>query len=29
MRKNQGLSLFETEKQEQDFINDCLRQLEE
>lgn len=28
-RKNQGLSLFETEKQEQDFINDCLRQLEE
>lgn len=29
MRKNQGLNLFETEKQEQDFINDCLRQLEE
>ena len=29
MRKNQGLSLFETEKQKQDFINDCLRQLEE
>ena len=29
LRKNQGLSLFETEKQEQDFINDCLRQLEE
>lgn len=29
MRKNQGLSLFKTEKQEQDFINDCLRQLEE
>lgn len=29
LRKNQGLSLFKTEKQEQDFINDCLRQLEE
>lgn len=29
MRKNQGLSLFETEEQKQDFINDCLRQLEE
>lgn len=29
MRKNQGLSLFETENQKQDFINDCLRQLEE
>lgn len=28
-RKNQGLSLFETEEQKQDFINDCLRQLEE
>lgn len=28
-RKNQGLSLFETENQKQDFINDCLRQLEE
>lgn len=29
MRKNQGLSLFETENQKQNFINDCLRQLEE
>ncbi len=29
MRKKQGLSLFETEEQKQDFINDCLRQLEE
>lgn len=29
LRKNQGLSLFETENQKQDFINDCLRQLEE
>lgn len=29
MRKNQGLSLFEKENQKQDFINDCLRQLEE
>lgn len=29
MRKNQGLSLFETEEQKQDFINHCLSQLEE
>lgn len=29
LRKNQGLSLFETEKQKQDFINLCLSQLEE
>lgn len=29
MRKNQGLSLFETEEQKQDFINLCLSQLEE
>lgn len=29
MRKNQGLSLFETEEQKQDFINLCLKQLEE
>ena len=29
MRKNQGLSLFETEEQKQIFINHCLRQLEE
>ncbi len=29
MRKNQGLSLFETEDQKQDFINLCLSQLEE
>jgi hypothetical protein len=28
-RKNQGLSLFETEEQKQDFINLCLSQLEE
>ena len=28
-RKNQGLSLFETEEQKQVFINDYLRQLEE
>lgn len=28
MRKNQGLSLFETEKQKQDFINFCLGLLE-
>lgn len=28
MRKNQGLSLFETEKQRQDFINACIKQLE-
>lgn len=29
MRKNQGLNLFETEEQKQDFINLCLSQLEE
>lgn len=29
MRKNQGLSLFKTEEQKQDFINNCLRQLED
>lgn len=29
LRKNQGLSLFETEEQKQDFINLCLSQLEE
>lgn len=29
IRKNQGLSLFETEEQKQDFINLCLKQLEE
>lgn len=29
LRKNQGLSLFETEKQRQNFINLCLSQLEE
>ena len=28
LRKNQGLSLFETEKQKQDFINFCLGLLE-
>lgn len=28
-RKNQGLSLFETEEQKQRFINLCLNQLEE
>lgn len=28
LRKNQGLSLFETEKQRQDFINACIKQLE-
>lgn len=28
LRKNQGLSLFETEKQKQDFINFCLNQLD-
>lgn len=29
MRKNQGLNLFETEEQKQDFISHCLSQLEE
>lgn len=29
LRKNQGLSLFETENQKQNFINNCLKQLEE
>mgnify|MGYP001114470649 CR=1 FL=1 len=28
-RKNQGLSLFESEEKKQDFINHCLSQLEE